>query len=384
MLSGEIQGSAAPVPAIPSPYLMLVSFSSGDFVHFDASKINALNNSPYHGVAIPLVDAYDVETHSVSDFKPALSRMQNLKSDPWPWIFWNRLVGTTSEIARKFPQSPSSKPYFTRIQGMDLYDQTGALTDFLRTYRQALQVAKNAGAPGIVIDMEVYNNYELYDVDAVAKSLHQDPSKVKARLHEIGKQLTNIAQTEYPDATLWFLFTGLGETPDPQRYRSVTHVVAGILERAKEVHSQIKVVSGGELAGYCHRSPEALQDRLDRRARNFAPALSNYPNLHLGGTIAPWDGSAPRTGWMMEDTCKDSNAKNLGDFSPMFQALLSTYEYVWVYAADEAPYLPYSARAQNYNSALTDALSKTATARNQVGSLSLPRFLDISSLNRLP
>ncbi len=41
------------------PYLLLVSFYSGQINNFGIEKIKAINESPYHGVAVALIGAYD-------------------------------------------------------------------------------------------------------------------------------------------------------------------------------------------------------------------------------------------------------------------------------------------------------------------------------------
>jgi hypothetical protein len=70
------------------PYLLLVSFYTGHILNFGQNKIDTINSSPYHGVAVPLVGAYDSEAYSYERFKESIERISKYsKRDIWPWIF---------------------------------------------------------------------------------------------------------------------------------------------------------------------------------------------------------------------------------------------------------------------------------------------------------
>jgi len=321
----------------------------------------AIDHSPYQGVAVPFVGAYDDQVHTYQDYADSIHLLNAHKEkDVWPWIFWNRVVGTDLETLASHPDSPANKAYFNQIQGMDIYDQHGALSDFYAIYRNALKSAKSLHSPGIVIDMEVYNNYYLYNTETLARQLNKNKAEVEQRLQEIGKKLTDIANEEYPEAVLWFLFTGLGESgPDrvinPES-RTITQVVLGMLEEAKSSNAKLQFVAGGEVgAGYCYLSYDHLKDRLSDRNRNFKSVLKEFPNLVMGATLAPWDGSSPRSGWMTEEKCGASQFSGVNDFKPVFKHLFSQYRYVWIYAAEEAPYNPYNPQeASSYNQAISE------------------------------
>jgi len=325
-----------------------------------------LQGSPYQGAAVPLVSAYDVDSHTESEFQGVVTQFQKHPGKQlWPWIFINRIVGTDPARPSQDPGSPSNKSYFEAIHGMDLSNKTGALHDFCQLYRFSLSIAKTLNSPGIIIDPEVYNNYNLYGTSNLATAMGQTVAETEALLAALGSKLTDIANAEYPEATIWWLFTGLGESGPNQvinpASRTVTRIALGMLDRAKATQSKLKFVTGGEVdAGYCYLSLDDMKQRLTLRQQNYTTVLAQYPELSLGVTISPWDGSSPRQGWMTQDICGQSPIQNLDGFKPLFTYMIETYNHVWVYADPNAPYNPYEASASSYNVALSDSFQGIA------------------------
>lgn len=329
------------------PYILLVTFYTGPLNDFGTRKLEALDGSPYEGVAVPLVKAYDTKRYKYEDFKGAVAKLKGADGTAvWPWVFFNRFVGY-EEGGRA--GSPESKHvYFSSIRGMDLYDEWGALGDFYDLWKTSLRIARDLGSPGIVADPETYNNYDAYKVSYVAEKTGKTKEEVKERLREIGRELGRIADETYPGATIWFLFTGLGNPMktlnpfDEDDYRTVTYIIEGMLSHAAKNESALTVVSGGEVSlGYCSRSLGGLKSKVASRRKSFAKSLAAYPNLKLGGTIAPWNDSGARTGWMRTGDCGSSELKTAGDFKPLIKQLAASYGYVWIYAAKAAGYNPY-------------------------------------------
>jgi hypothetical protein len=105
--------------------------------------------------------------------------------------------------------SPETKvPYFERLTGLDLDGAAGAQNDFLQNWRNALRLAKETRAPGIVCDLEFYNNYRAYDLSELARMTSTPREEVIDQLEKVGARMADIAATEYPGATLWFFFIG--------------------------------------------------------------------------------------------------------------------------------------------------------------------------------
>lgn len=329
------------------PYLLLITFYSGEFNKFPINKIDIINKSPYQGVALPLADAYETKRYDLGDFSPQIeSFKKKFKKHIWPWVFFNRFVGF--EEGKLSHSTLANKEEFRKIAGMDLFNESGALAEFFHVWKMALKIAKELGAPGIVVDYEPYNNYEVPNLDYLSQKLRRPREEVKDRLKAIGAELLDIADSENPQAVIWFLATDLGKTrPNiwgEREYRCTeTYLVHGMLVRAKEKHSHIKIVSGGQSSlGYCFLSLEDLEQKMAKREKDFAPIIKEYPNLFLGGTLAPWPSSDLKKGWMLRDNCGKSNLTNITDFQPLVAKLLENYRYVWIYAAGAAGYDPYS------------------------------------------
>ena len=350
--------------SIVLPYLLLVSFYSGEINNFGIDKIRAINESPFHGVAVALVGAYDTGKNSEKGFESKVKLIKNeSKKHIWPWVFFNRFIGYKEGERSLSPMAKTE--YFLSIKGMDVYNESGALEDFKNIWRMSLKLAKELGSPGIVIDPEAYNNYKNYQLSYLAKQLGKPEEEIKAQLKKIGADLVDIAEKEYPDATLWFLFTGLGSPVrkvnpfSEKEYRTVTYIIQGMLERAKELGSKLKFVSGGELMGYCYESLDDLKEKIKKRNVQFTSALKIFPNLYLGGTIAPWDKPELKKGWMLKGKCGKSDLKSIDDFKPLISHLLKSYNYVWIYAAGATRYDPFNADiSSSYNKSIQEALNE--------------------------
>jgi hypothetical protein len=283
--------------------------------------------------------------------------------DIWPWVFFNKFVGFSEGAKSNSPYSNSI--HFRRIRGLDIPNETGAFQDFANLFRIALRLAKENNWPGVLVDPEAYNDYRNYSVQFVAKQQKRSIEDVTAELKNAGAYLLSIAEKEYPEATLWFLFTRLSQNEkitngktNKKDFSSVSYILIGMLEKAKEVKSSVKIICGAEsFLGYCNTSLNHLQKKIATRGRKYAEALSVYPNLVLGGTIAPWGDVHKKTRWMQKGVCEASELKKIEDFKPLFEQLLTSYNYVWIYAASAAGYFPYDPEISiPFNRVLTKAI----------------------------
>ena len=59
------------------PYLLLVSFYTGTISNFGINKINAINISPYNGVAVMLTGAYETGDFRYEEIKDQISLLKN-------------------------------------------------------------------------------------------------------------------------------------------------------------------------------------------------------------------------------------------------------------------------------------------------------------------
>ncbi len=336
------------------PYLLLVTFYTPNHLNrFTAEKIAAINNSPYYGVAVPLIGAYDTEKPTLAQFSEAIRRIKRESTkDIWPWIFFNRFIGHKEGDKAHSPLARA--PYFQKINAMDIFNQAGALGDFYEIWRLALRAARDLGSPGIIVDPEAYNNYNIYNVKNVSKPLGITDAEVRRQLKAIGAQLVDIVDQEFPQAVLWCLTTGLSTTykwnPD-NPHRTVTYIIMGMLERAKEKRSRLTIVSGGEISlGYCYTNVADLQAKIATRQRLLAPYTESFPHLQLGGPLTVWESADKKTGWLASGRCGQSELRHIADFQPLFKLLFASYNYVWVYAAGTSGYNPYEDNsARNVN-----------------------------------
>lgn len=345
--------------SMPKPYFLLVYSSyENQFDKLDMEKIKVLNESPYHGIAVRVIWEFDdkpFDSERIRKYADLIRK--HTTKDIWPWVFLNRIVGVYEKEQPK--DIIKDKPYFLKIKGIDIYDEAKALSDFYEIWRFSLRLAKHFSAPGIIFDLETYNKYEVNKINYLAKLNDKSKDDIKRQLEFVGAKLIEIAEKEFPDAIIWFLFTHLGNPPPPwyplfQKYMSVSHIVLGMLNEAEKRKLPMKFVSGGEIGlGYCHGSMDDLIEKINKRKERFEPYLENYSRLFLGGTIAPWNKVAVKKGWMTEKICGETSLKTMEDFVPLIRTLSNHYEYIWIYATPMAGYDAYDKSiAEQFNESL--------------------------------
>jgi len=331
---------------------------SGGMVDFDQDKIQAINASIYDGVAVPMIGAYNSDKLVATDFSVPTKRiLKNSRKHVWPWVFLNRIIGYEEHQPSHSPLA--DQPYFRNIQGMAIDEGSQPLKDFHTIWSMALSSAKEMGAPGIVVDIETYNNYRSNRLAYVMSKTNMGKTHLIARLKQIGAHLYDIVDTVYPEAVIWFLYTGIGsplqgKVSIKKEYRPGSYIVFGFLEQSNRKKSSMILVSGGEKSlGYCNKNLRDLKARITHRNQIFEYLLAQFPQLKLGGTIAPWHDKSIRKKWMLEyEHCSNSTLNTAESFRPLLERLIASYSYVWVYAAGAAGYNPYDKTiAEIYNKA---------------------------------
>jgi hypothetical protein len=342
------------------PYLLLVSFATPQFSNLSDHHMKTIASSPYHGIAVRLSGVNDAGNHSYEGY----SRQYNiLKKYPdkkiWPWIFFNRFIGYEGTDYKK--EKKEAKRHFMQIKGMDIYDKTKDLEAFYLQWSAALKIAKSLNSPGIVVDVESYNNPKAYSVAYLAKLNNVSENEVVSQLLSIGRHLANLAQESYPASTLWFLFTGLDrlDKPEKDRVLSVAYIVVGLLDEVRNKKYNLTVVSGGELSlNYCSNSIQDLNNKIDTRRANYSSLLHKNPALRLGGTIAPWNDLDLARKRFIRKICPKATMARVGDFKPMLEKLMITYDYVWIYAATSMQFEPFDPLiAKPFHEIIGEALS---------------------------
>src|SRR5262249_2276343 len=141
--------------------------------------------------------------------------------------------------------------YFNSIAGMDLDDSKGALSDFLKIWRNSLAAAKDSSAPGIVCDLEFYNNYKEYDIGEIASKTGKTPAEVAQKSTQAGSRMADSASEVYSPAKIWLLFTalthpGFKKIDGVPYYPSPAYVSMGMLDEITSKKLRLKVIAGGE------------------------------------------------------------------------------------------------------------------------------------------
>lgn len=348
-LGGTARTSAPSlVPAAQRPvdhYLLLVNTAIASMM--DEAKLRQFDKSPYDGLAVAFLHAYD--TSAPPDAVTMEAKMTEWKKythkDIWPWVYGNRFIGMNA--AENNPHSDT--PYFRHIQGADLDDKAGALSDFLQIWRNALAAAHDTKTPGIVCDLEFYNHYKEYDIGELARQTGKTPKETVESLKKIGARMADIAAKEYPEAVLWFLATGFThpayKTLDGvPYYPSPTYIAIGLLDEIALKQFTLRVLSGGEGSlAYCHENLTQFQSAIRKRGSDFQGTLQKYrDSLELAGTMTLWSDASAKRGWVNEGSCKTAGATTVEDLQPYLELLLKSYRYNWIYASTDGNYLAFA------------------------------------------
>ena len=352
-------------------YLMLVNTAIAS--QMDAPKLAQFDRSPYDGLAVSFADAYD--TSPVVPLAPMEAQIASWKKSTakeiWPWVYLNRMIGANDAEGNKY----SMVPYFERIRGLDLDGKAGAQADFLENWQNALRLAKGAGVPGIVCDLEFYNNYQAYDLAELARMRNMPLQDLLNALGQVGARMADIAVAEYPGATIWFLFTGFTcpnyRVIDGNPYFfAATYIVEGLLDQIQRRHLPLHVLSGGEVGlGYCHNSVDDLRAAIEKRAAVFAPLLRKYNgSLELAGTMTLWSDRSAKKNWVAQGACGTSSAATVEDLIPYMELLFRSYRYNWLYGSPNGGYFAFqSASAPRFDAAIAQARARASVASGRPG-----------------
>ena len=328
-------------------YLMLVNTAIAN--HMDAQKMAQFEQSPYDGIAVSFADAYEVSpVPSLGSMEAQVSSWKKVtRKQIWPWVYLNRMIGANDAEGNAL----AKVPYFEHFQGLDLDGKAGAQADFLDNWKNALRLAKETNVPGIVCDLEFYNNYKAYDVAELARMTAKPQPEVLSLLSRLGAKMADTAAAGYPGATIWFLFTGFTR-PDYRvidgqpYYLAATYIVEGLLDEIQRERLPLRVLAGGEVGlGYCHATVEDLRQGIAKRAAVFAPLLQKYDGiLELAGTMTLWSDRSAKKSWVAQGACGASTAATVEDLVPYMELLFRTYRYNWLYASPNGGYLAFDAQ----------------------------------------
>lgn len=332
-----------------SPYWLLVTFAGTN----TPQNLSSFATSSFNGVAVQIDSAYYTgQSPALAALKPQFAQLHAAaQRDIWPWVFVNRMVNSS---------------------GMDLSPAGVAQSHFLSDWSAALTVAHAMQSPGIVLDLEFYNDPSVaYAMSRFAESLGLSAQDAAQLLQGVGKTLADIAQKTYPTASIWILNSGLNTAHDQQidgqyYYQPRGEISIGLLQELAALRSHVTTIDGGEDSlGYCHANLSALQNQIGVRQQQYAPTLSQYgTSLSLAGTITVWTAASNKTSWLTQGDCGMSEVWGIAGFTDYFSVLDTNYHYNWLYGAQAGGYDPSNATTA---SQLTAALRQAAIdAQNSV------------------
>lgn len=340
-------------------YLLLVAGTRASSV--TPGQLNLLNQSAYDGLAVRFIASYD--TVPIPCAEEMSTRLLELKKsttkDLWPWVSINRMVGRDPEIDVPYGRDP----YFTRFRGMDLDGRAGPGRDFLSLWANSLRAARQAHAPGIVFDPELYLNNKAYDPMLLAQQIGRPLDETLRMLHDFGVRLADTAAKEYPNGVIWSMFTDLGQygwkvNGNVKYYPTTAYYFMGMLDEIRDKHYNLKVISGGEVAlEYCSFSVDHLKHKIEVRSKDFAPHRGKYGvSLELAGTIILWPDRASKSGFMTSGPCLQSDANTVEDQQRYLEVLFKSYRYNWIYGTGNSGYDPFNpATASRFNAVIKNA-----------------------------
>ncbi|MBT4820790.1 MAG: hypothetical protein HON70_34095, partial [Lentisphaerae bacterium] len=350
-------------------YLKLITFYTKPILECKADVLKVLNSSAYAGVAIPMRGSYETDAAPVFHaYEVQMKMIRNtLTIDPWPWVSINRMIGAPKDGGGHAHKHARNVERFTAIRGLDLGNETGARADFLTCWSHAVRLAREWASPGVMIDLEAYNNYRSYSVAYVADQRGESIETVVSHCEALGAEMADIVSKIYPKCMIWSLFSRLELTTTHPGVKTPvftipSYITLGILKRAKQQGIDLKYLCGGETTpGYCNRDTDALKAKIAKRDRDVAQALAQFPDhFFLAGTISPFhDYSIAKS--FIEKGYADSPIRSLDDFEPMFRTLVDAYDWVWIYASSAARTLPYDPKNSHaYGRVLKSAVDASA------------------------
>jgi hypothetical protein len=348
-------------------YLLLVNTAVASMM--TPEKLKQFDQSPYDGLAVAFLHAYDTApVPSVAEMDAKIKSWKAFTSKTiWPWVYVNRMLAIDPADSNPY----SKDPHFKRFAGADLDGKGGAQDEFVANWSNALKTAKDSQVPGIVCDLEFYNYQKAYEIPELAAHIRQTPEATVALLKKLGAKMADSAAAQYPDAVLWFLFTGLTH-PDykvlagQSYYPSPAYIALGLLEEIRAKGFRLRVLTGGEGSlGYCHVSLDEFQKKIRDRGDAYAALLATYSsNLELAGTMTLWSDASAKRGWVKEFPCGSSPAATVEELQPYLELLLRSYRYNWIYGSGDGGYNAFAAdSAPRFDAMIRKALDQPHAAQ---------------------
>ena len=316
---------------LPRPYAVAFTFQGGfTFAEpMGEAELAAFNAGGLDGFGLSYVSASSYEAGlPVAELAEQIAFMRaHLRPGKhiWPVMYITRILQANPGAANWMPRDRQA---VAGIRGIDLENSAGARQVFEHNWRQSLLAAKALGSPGIMFDPEWYTNGDIRYLDQLAAMRGEALAETVAKCEALGARLADITQETYPGAAVFWFYTGL-HTPESE-WTSIARICLGVVKRAaSQGYRQLHIDGGENGVGYLHRSVSALEARIHNRWVETAPLLCKFPNLELGGVLAPYVDVRKRVSWMT--FARIGTEQTAAEFQPHFELLFRNYRFVWFY-----------------------------------------------------
>ncbi len=331
-------------------------FVGSSLVYGELNQVQteSVKNSPFDSFALVLTSwGSKAFAPDYNSFKSAIAVAKKSGKKFWPRIMLARIGGHLSKCNP--PKGSAGWPL------LDVWDQGGCYTDFKKMLTLSLKIAKETGTEGIVVDPEMYNNYNNMRVGYLAAKYGKSAEEIHQKLLGTGADLADtINASGYSDVVVWSLFSDFSQKfsnadypyPDSYRVQTGVYILEGLLKRAKEKNYSLKLVEGGEGSlWYLHTDLNDLKKKTEDRERNLSSHFRDYPNFHPGGTIGLYlalgtpDNPGVNETWQKnfkkrfncEIFSSCNKIRTLEDFKPLLGYLFEKNKYVWVWKGNGVP-----------------------------------------------
>jgi hypothetical protein len=269
------------------------------------AKVDAIQDTPYHAFA-----------NLPSWWTPANWMLDLVSEKPLiPWQFLS--------------------PAFDLSQQPYRFDYDGSLNkldDFMADLRNTLQVAKQMGSPGIVLDLEFYTNTIYSGIGDAATFAGISQVAMKAAFVVLGEQIATVINDEFPDAVIWGPLCVVGSTGVlPASGWSANWITQGILATLLPT---VTLIAGAEAEiPYQHVNYAAFESDCDKFRAGAANNEDLPDNVVLGCPLELWNdkdetGSFVETWLAAHPECMFNV---LEDFRPVVAKAKRNFSYVWIY-----------------------------------------------------
>jgi hypothetical protein len=325
--------------------LLYFSFTTPKYNELSTIHLQQLQKAGFTDMCARLVGAYETTIPVDAELKVTAETLKSQQAqNVWPLVFFNRFAGFTknNQCDNCSNATLVKSTEFYNINGLDIFDEAGALSSFYELFKIALILAKDTGAPGVFIDPELYNCRDAYSVTTLSKRWKKSVPEIISQLKAVGHQLSTLCGEAYPKAELYFYLLDIGRKREDGYQNSIAYIAEGILEHALLNDIGLTVIDGWTGQYLCY-SAKHLKHIIDDAILTKAAHLRRYSNLTMSAVLAPYESfaSIPTLSWMKKGLISKYftgalELRTISDFKPLYDYLFSTFKNVWVYGATEA------------------------------------------------